>query len=119
MDHLNAFEIAVLERIAEVHPQYQAQLRELCASGQISGRDWNGHGGFINFAPNPVTFDPPNIELHPQAEISLQSLKHGIGAILFVRSGKAEWLEVFAYDEEWWGDLTGFKIVPNIGQDAA
>src|SRR2546427_222337 len=88
MDHLNAFEIAVLERIAEVHPQYQAQLRELCASGQISGRDWNGHGGFINFAPNPVTFDPPNIELHPQAEISLQSLKHGIGAILFVRSGK-------------------------------
>jgi len=120
MQHLNEFEVAMLERIAEANPRYREQLRAVCESARIASRECSGAGGFFTFAPNDVVFEPANFELSPEAEISLPGLEHGMGAILFVRAGRVDWLEIFAYDEEWWGELRGFKIVPNKARgDAA
>lgn len=109
---LTEFETAVLERIAEVNPLYRDQVLELIRFGRVAAREWSGAGGFVTFAPGGAQFEPSDLELDAEAEIQLPSLKHGLGALLFVRDGKADWLELFTYDEEWWGDASGFRIVP-------
>jgi len=113
-DHasLTEFETAVLKRIAEVNPRYQDQVLELMRCARVAKREWSGAGGFVTFARNGAQFEPSNLELDAQADIQLPNLRHGLGALLFVRGGKADWLELFTYDEEWWGDASGFRIVP-------
>jgi hypothetical protein len=112
VERLNYFEVAVLTRIGEENPRYVEQIRELCASAQIESRACTGVGGFFDFAPNDVLFEPPNLELVLDATISLPGLEYGMGAILFVRDGRANFLEICAFGEEWWGELRGFKIAP-------
>ena len=109
---LTDFETAVLERIAEVNPGYRDQVLELIRCARVAAREWSGAGGFVTFAPNSARFEPASLELDAEAEIQLPSLRYGLGALLFVRNGKADWLELFTYDEEWWGDASGFRIVP-------
>jgi hypothetical protein len=114
VDELTEFETAVLERIAEVNSRYRAEITELVRSSEVADRGWTGAGGFITLVPNAVHFEPHNLELHADAVIQIPGLKDGLGAILFVRDGRADWLELtmFDGDGEWWGDSTGYRIVP-------
>ncbi|MGH7957657.1 MAG: hypothetical protein ACREH8_11705 [Opitutaceae bacterium] len=112
MDALTEFEIAILKRISEVNAGYRDQLLQLIRCGRVVTREWSGVGGFIAFEPNAVQFEPSNLELDAEAEIQVPKLRHGMGALLFVRGGKADFLELSTYGEEWWGDHTGFRIVP-------
>ena len=122
MEQLSELEAAILHRMRDVNPRYAIQLGELARIGQIESRRWSGAGGFVTFARNEVHFQPLDLELDAEATIELPILEHGLGATLFVRDGRADWLEFYAYGEEWSGDITGFEIVPvqvQRGDDAA
>jgi hypothetical protein len=113
MHALTEFEVAVLGQIAYDNPQYDHQLMQLIQLGQVAAREFTAAGGFIEFGPNSIEFQPAKMQLDIDAVIELPCVEHGMGALLFVREARASTLEVYTYGEnEWWGDATGFVIVP-------
>jgi hypothetical protein len=112
VDAFTEFEVAILERIAMDNAAHREQLGKLIRQGQVSERKWTGAGAYITVSPNTIQFEPHNLELDAEATIEIPGLKHGLGAILFIRQGRAECLELFTYDDEWWGESAGFRIVP-------
>jgi hypothetical protein len=112
VDAFTEFEAAILERIAMDNAAYRDQLTELIRAGRVAEREWTGAGGYITVGPNTIEFEPRSLELDAEAIIEVPGLKHGLGAMLFVRQGRAEFLELFTYEEAWWGEWAGFRIVP-------
>jgi hypothetical protein len=112
MDAFTEFEVAILERIAMDNAAHSDQLRELVQVGRVAERKWTGAGGYITLSPSAIEFDSRNFELGAEAIIEIPGLKRGLGALLFVRDGRADFLELFTYDDEWWGESGGFRIVP-------
>jgi hypothetical protein len=111
MDAFTEFEVAILERIAMDNATYSSRLRELIQASRVAERKWTGAGGYITLGPSAIEFEPRNCELDADANIEIPGLKHGLGAVLFIREGRADFLELFTYDDEWWGESAGFRIV--------
>jgi len=110
MNAFTDFEVAILERIAMDNSAYREQVTELVRTGQVTEREWTGAGGYITLGSSTILFEPENLELDADAVIEIPGLRHGLGALLFVRNGRADFLEFFTYDDEWWGDSCGFHI---------
>lgn len=80
--------------------------------GRVATCQGSGAGGFVTFAPNCVKFEPSNLAFDAEADIQLPKLRDGLGLCCWSAVGRPIWLELFSYDEEWWGDSSGFRIGP-------
>ena len=102
----NDFELAILERIALEHPSLRARLSKL----HVLSREFTGVGSFTTFrVDQSVPEDSEHFGL--SALISVPGVAHGLGAVLFCRSGHPSCLEIHAFGESLWdGVYAGFSI---------
>jgi hypothetical protein len=89
-----------------------ATLREQLAVASIANREFTGVGFFTNFQVPNTARRLSNLQrlvigdLHSEVAGS----EHGVGFLLFVDDGRLHFLEGFAYDAPWPGDLKLIRL---------
>ena len=102
----NAFEIAVLQRMAQGVPA----LRSIITNLRVLRRELTGAGSYTHFAPTP-TLAIADGYIGLDSLILMPGVPNGMGAALAVTSGCPDFLEVFTYGEDSWdGSYSGFAI---------
>jgi hypothetical protein len=109
--NLNDLESAVLEEIAIEYPVVKAHIPYL----QVASREYTDAGMYINFTYNDDGYPLPKLEgelLSVKKTIMLDTIGHGLGHVLWVADGRANFLELFAYgdDEHWDGTYNTFEF---------
>lgn len=100
-----SFELAILGRIADRHPELLALIPTL----QVRSRQYSGAGSFTSFEPHPPLRLPDGY-IGLDALIHMPGLEHGMGASLAVDAGQID-LEIYTYGTvSWSGDFSGFRI---------
>ena len=95
--------------------KYIEQLKHQYANICVKSREFSGHGFFTHFyelddKSLPLGEDI-NFELGGIIEAKMDSLKEGMGFVLFIRNGMIDMLEGFKYEDGlWWGDVDNYKI---------
>jgi len=103
----NAFERAILARIADAHPSLLPGVAHL----QVLSRKFTGVGSFTNFLRQET--GPEELERRHYSmngTITMPGVPNGMGAVLFCNGEHPDCLEIFAYDGHWDGVHTGFSI---------
>ena len=89
-------------------------LRQQYAAATVTLREFSGVGFFTHFSvPDDLPrAAPPNFAAGDVA-FQLEGLYNGGGCVLFVRDGKLDFLEGYAYDEPWpeYLNVTGVQYV--------
>lgn len=96
------FEAAVMQMLlAGDHPEL-GKLRRQYEQSKVRRRDWTGSGVFVYFeVPDNVQRTKLN-EFHlGDIYIILTGYNTPADAIVFVKSGKLDFLECFVYDGQW------------------
>ena len=84
-------------------------LRAQYQVARIDRVELTGAGFYIHFrVPSAAVRVSPGDFQGGDASIQVEGLKHGMGCVLFVRSGRVAFLEGFTYEEEW---PTDFRVV--------
>ena len=100
----NELELAILERMATRHPTLREHLGQL----HVLSREFTGVGSFTAFI---CESSEPKSHIGMDGIIHIPDAPSGLGAVLFLRGGRPECLEVFSYVEPWDGTFDGFSIV--------
>ena len=102
----NDFELAILERLASKEPS----LRGVAERLHVLSREFTGVGSYTHFACEDSA-DRPDKEWVLDELITMPGVPNGMGAVLFCRGGRPQFLEVFTYgDDHWEGVYDGFAI---------
>ena len=110
MEGLTQLEQAVLDKcLAGNHPTLAA-LRMQAGRARVKERQETGVGFFVDFE---VDASMPSVDgdFHigdVHGEVS--GLAHGVGFVLFVRSGQLSVLEGFTFDEQWPTSVASFEL---------
>lgn len=109
----NAFELAILERIAADQPSILVHLGHL----HVLSREFTGVGSFTNFQCGSGT-DVSEQRLSLNASIVMPGVPSGMGAILFCLGDWPKCLETFTYGNDHWdGVFEGFRISGAVGSE--
>lgn len=105
----NEFEMSILNRLADKEPAIRFSLETL----HVLSREFTGVGSFTTFKSDASTADASETNIPLGELISMPAVAHGMGAVLFLRNGQPQCLEVYTFgDEHWDGVYHGFTIQP-------
>jgi len=101
----NELELAILQRLSLALPTLESVLPQL----HVQSRQYTGVGCYTKFrvvdivvgSKSPVTLDEA---------INVPGIQRGLDALLFLKDGKVDFLEVVSFDELWEGTFEGFSI---------
>jgi hypothetical protein len=102
----------VIRKIINENPQYSEKLLYQYENSEIINRVFTGHGFYTHYN---IKSNLHNIGKDINVALSniganLNSMKHGVGFVLFVRSGNISCLEGYAYDEPWPDKITEYNL---------
>src|SRR4051794_28953066 len=101
----NEFEVEILEHLATQDPAIGPFLSDL----HVLSRKYTGVGCFTKFRNNAEHHETRDLVL--SATIVVPGVLHGLGAVLFVKNGRPDCLEIYTFGEEQWdGRSDGFSI---------
>ncbi len=103
----NEFESAILRQIAQQVPALAPCLPSL----HVLKREFTGVGSFTHFAPNHSAVTLPDGTLSLSKRIELPDVPNGMGAVVFLKGGHIDFLEIFAYADHWDGTFNGFQLL--------
>jgi hypothetical protein len=108
---MNKIEKAIIDSIADKYQDDKILVNQLI-SASVSKREYTGVGFFLHFkVPSEMekmnkmerfTLDGP--------QLSLESLEHGAGSVLFIENGEIDFLECYTYDEPWPESIETFNV---------
>ncbi|WP_345057899.1 hypothetical protein [Hymenobacter glaciei] len=107
----DAMEAALLRNIAEFYqnPALTAQISQC----RVTLREYSGCGFFTTLT---VPADSPIIISEEQffggSDVEAPELSHGAGSVLFIKNGRLDFLEVFAYADGDAAALSSFALLP-------
>lgn len=109
MDELNEIELTLLSGLIAKYPSLKSHITSL----KVSERKATGIGLYVNFEYENFneTFENLNALFSNLENIQIPGLERGLCYVIDVTDGKIEYIEFLTYDEEWNGDLSGYKIV--------
>lgn len=104
MEGLTDFERAVMDKLlAGDHPTL-VRLRQQAERASVKSREMTGHGIFVNFELPPDVPRLPafaaNFEVADVIAV-IRGLKHDAGFALFVRDGRLNFLDGYAFIGDW------------------
>ena len=100
----NAFEIAILEKMAREHPSLILDVDGL----RVRRRRYTGVGSYTDFLCDESE-ERDTVSL--KAPIAMPGVPSGMGAILFSCGRRPECLETFTYGDDYWaGAFEGFSV---------
>jgi hypothetical protein len=107
--HLTPLESAVIEAIAQGHPDSEQCLREQLRQSQLASRELNGYGFFTNLViPDHLPGCPDLIRtLHASALVDGQLC----GFILWIAAGKIKCLEGYPLGGDSWPEHESFQSI--------
>ena len=113
---LTYLEATVLEWLLVGDKPVLVALRNQLSIANIRSRKLTGVGFYLMFdiPPNTPKIDEiPDIKTNfcfGDVAASLDSLKHGIGFLLWVKNGLLDYLEGYTYDEPWPSEIKDFEL---------
>ena len=113
---LTPLESEVLRWLLDGEDSILAALREQFASASVLSRDLTGHGFYLRFAvPTSVTKLHEKFRVKPDfyfgdVKVSIDSLEHDAGFLLWVKDGILDLLEGYTYDEIWPASVESFEL---------
>ena len=114
------FELPVLAKLLEGSDPLLATLREQLRLASPGGHDRSGKGFFRNFnLPEDVPLLPKSEQSVVVDGVFIETPEHEPGALalLFVRDGKLDFLEVAAVGNEWPDMITEFELRFVLGRE--
>jgi len=103
----NEFENALLEYLVSKEPSLTESIQRL----HVLSREYTGVGSFTRFTCEGQDENAPMHSVNLDTSIKMPGVPNGMGAVLFLKGGKPDCLEVFAYgDDHWDGVFDGFSI---------
>ena len=110
-NRLNPLETALLKDIANFYQD--VALSAQIARCRVALREYSGCGFFTTLA---VPDSSPAIVRAKAAlngcDVEATGLSHGAGSILFIKNGRLDFLEVFAYDDGYPAMVLDFSLKP-------
>ena len=107
----NAFELAILERIAAQHPSLRVHIGGL----HVLSREFTGVGSYTKFLCDDSAREAPEQHLALDTLIVMPGVPNGMGAVLFCRGDRPTCLETFTYgDDHWDGVYDGYSIAAAV-----
>lgn len=104
----NDFELAILQRLASKVPSISGVVEQL----HVVSREFTLVGSFTTFHCEESGDDGPRQRVSLDTLINMPGVPNGMGAVLFLKGGKPECLEVYTYGDPWDGVCDGFSIEP-------
>jgi hypothetical protein len=103
----NALESAILLKISATHPAANLDVSKL----NVLSREYTGVGSYTTFSNSRIEetaqksmFDLPGL-------IEVAGVAHGMGAILWMRGGRPDCLEIYTYGpDNWDGTFESFSL---------
>jgi hypothetical protein len=105
----------VIREIINEIPEYSEKLLYQYENSEIVNRVFTGHGfyTYYNIKSNLYSLGKDiNLALGNIGANS-NSMKHGVGFVLFIKNGNISCLEGYAYDEPWPDDITEYSLFNN------
>ena len=103
----NDFELAILNHLASK----ESSIRESVQRLHVLSREFTGVGSFTQFTCEESGASAPEQQVDLDVLINMPGVPNGMGAVLFLRGGKPECLEIFTHgDDPWDGVYDGFSI---------
>jgi hypothetical protein len=109
---LTALERQVLDKLLAGDGPVLAALRRQAEDLKVQSRRFTGVAFFADFEINPDTppvANPSNFEIG-DVNGAAENVNHGMGFLLFVRSGALSTLEGYTYHDPWPEDLRGLVL---------
>ena len=97
LEHLVSQELLICEPVHRLH---------------VLSREFTGVGSFTRFACEGSGVSGSEKPISLDALINIPGIPNGMGAVLFLKGGKPECLEIFTYGDLWDGIYDGFSIEP-------
>ncbi len=111
MNELNDLELILLDGLVKKYPSLKVHIPYL----KVVYREITGVGMYVNF--KYVNFESQsekiNMLFSNQENIKIKNLKHGLGYVIDITNGEIKYIEFITYGENWDGNVSGFKIIPN------
>jgi len=108
-------EQAVLRAICEAHPVDQAALESQLSTATVLSRENTGAGSYTRLAVEHSSRTPIGDErLRRGPTVRIDGLEHGMGFILWLKEGYADYLEGYSYEESTTSialERAGFEIL--------
>ncbi len=103
---IEAFERELMKIILAGDDPILVTLREQYKASVVTTREFTGVGCYTNFGipTNTPLVSPANFEID-DVGMELQGVEHGAVAVLFVRDGKIDFLEMVTIIGQWPNDL--------------
>jgi hypothetical protein len=103
----NDFELAILKRLSEKEPCIGEGLSHL----HVLSRKYTGVGSFTTFRCDDCADGPAQKDIGLGGLILMPGVSNGMGAVLFLKNGQPECLEIYTFGNEHWDGLyDGFSI---------
>jgi hypothetical protein len=113
MKNLNLSELdrRILDALVVGDDPVLAHLRQQCEMLSVTSREFSGVGFFTHFAvdDNAPRVEPPNFDIR-DVFLEIEGVESGAMAVLFVRDGVIDFLEVVTIAGEWPDDTTLLSI---------
>lgn len=111
---MTAFERRVLDAILAGKQPRSPELERQVARATVEKREIEGVGFFTTFARDPGTAPVPGCPnlAFGDPPTKIRGLQHGMGFVLFVRDGRLDMLEGYAWDEPLPAELVIDSIEP-------
>src|ERR1700733_14847482 len=101
----NAFEIALLERVAADNADANICIAKL----HVLSRTFTGVGSYTDFLVQGQPKTTPRRVITTPIVVTIPSLQHGLGVVVFIENEKLT-LETYSFDQPWDGVFEGFSI---------
>lgn len=108
MEELNELELTLLNGLITKYPSLKSHIAHL----RVSERKATGVGMYVNFEYENFSgeFENLNSLFSNQENIQIPGLERGLCYLIDVTDGEIKYIEFVTYDEDWNGDLNGYKI---------
>ena len=108
MEDLNSLELALLKDCTFDKPE-KFFIPDHLPYLKIINRKYTGVGEFIlfDYLPGKEILIDPKVRFTSTNEhiFDVDTIKHGIGSIFYVRDSKIVQLEVYTFADAWWGNI--------------
>lgn len=105
----------VMREIINENPEYSKKLLYQYKNSEIENRVFTGHGFYTHYNIKSDLYSlgkDINLALG-NISANLNSIKHGVGFVLFIKNGNISCLEGYTYDEPWPDDIIEFNLFNN------
>lgn len=112
MNRLTDLELAILEKVGESYPVLKMHIPYIRAKD----REFTRVGAYINLtylnAPGDlIPIEPNNKAISSNESLEVDSLEHGLAYEVDILNGKANFIELVSYGEEWDGNYSNFSFI--------